>query len=142
MLIPTSPWHTKRTSLEMPSASRLRSSLSESGKTSLNWSQTPNWSQLQQLRRPKERTWRKRVGVEPPPESAKDTGYGFEDHEDHRAPFASGSSIEEGSRQAQGGSGGLRGAGRPARRPGWYGSGRPRDCRELGWCRLRNSNAR
>jgi hypothetical protein len=40
--------------------------------------------------------WRKRVGVEPTPESAKDTGYGFEDHEDHRAPFASGSSIEEG----------------------------------------------
>jgi hypothetical protein len=39
--------------------------------------------------------WRKRVGVEPTPESAKDTGYGFEDHEDHRAPFASGSSIEE-----------------------------------------------
>ena len=33
--------------------------------------------------------WRKRVGVEPTPESAKDTGYGFEDHEDHRAPFAS-----------------------------------------------------
>jgi len=39
--------------------------------------------------------WRKRVGVEPTPESAKDTGYGFEDHEDHRAPFASASSIEE-----------------------------------------------
>ncbi len=35
------------------------------------------------------RLWRKRVGVEPTPESAKDTGYGFEDHEDHRAPFAS-----------------------------------------------------
>ena len=35
------------------------------------------------------------MGVEPTPESAKDTGYGFEDHEDHRAPFASASSIEE-----------------------------------------------
>src|SRR5437867_12229275 len=41
------------------------------------------------------RIWRKRVGVEPTPESAKDTGYGFEDHEDHRAPCASASSIEE-----------------------------------------------
>ena len=43
----------------------------------------------------KKNLWRKRVGVEPTPESAKDTGYGFEDHEDHRAPFASASSIEE-----------------------------------------------
>src|SRR5712691_9288819 len=33
--------------------------------------------------------WRKRVGVEPTPEPAKDTGNGFEGHEDHRAPFAS-----------------------------------------------------
>jgi hypothetical protein len=41
-----------------------RSSLSGSGRTSLNWSQTLNWSQLQQLRPRKERTWRKRVGVE------------------------------------------------------------------------------
>ena len=46
--------------------------------------------------------WRKRVGVEPTPESAKDTGYGFEDHEDHRAPFASASSIEEALENAQG----------------------------------------
>src|SRR5256884_7867496 len=81
----TSPWSTTRTSLAMPSGLRLRSSLSGSGKTSLNWSQTSNWSHLQQLKQRKERTWRKRVGVEPTPESAKDTGYGFEDHEDHRA---------------------------------------------------------
>src|SRR5207302_5985257 len=91
----TSPWSTTRTSLAMPSGLRLRSSLSGSGKTSLNWSQTSNWSHLQQLKRRKERTWRKRVGVEPTPESAKDTGYGFEDHEDHRAPFASANSIVE-----------------------------------------------
>ena len=43
------------------------------------------------------------MGVEPTPESAKDTGYGFEDHEDHRAPCASASSIEEASAPAQGG---------------------------------------
>jgi len=42
------------------------------------------------------------VGVEPTPESAKDTGYGFEDHEDHRAPCASASSIEEALARAQG----------------------------------------
>ncbi len=35
------------------------------------------------------KSWRKRVGVEPTPEPAKDTGNGFEGHEDHRAPFAS-----------------------------------------------------
>src|SRR5229473_2359511 len=39
--------------------------------------------------------WRKRVGVEPTPESAKDTGHGFEDHEDHRTPFASANSIAD-----------------------------------------------
>ena len=44
------------------------------------------------------------MGVEPTPESAKDTGYGFEDHEDHRAPCASASSIEEALSLAQGGS--------------------------------------
>src|SRR2546429_2470625 len=65
----TSPWSTTRTSLAMPSGLRLRSSLSGSGKTSLNWSQTSNWSHLQQLKQRKERTWRKRVGVEPTPES-------------------------------------------------------------------------
>ena len=41
------------------------------------------------------------MGVEPTPESAKDTGDGFEDHEDHRAPFASASSIEETPLRAQ-----------------------------------------
>src|ERR1700681_747 len=65
MLIQTSSWSTTRTSLAMPSGLRLRSSLSGSGRTSLNWSQTPNWSQLQQLKRREERTWRRRVGVEP-----------------------------------------------------------------------------
>src|SRR2546429_959528 len=101
----TSPWSTTRTSLAMPSGLRLRSSLSGSGKTSLNWSQTSNWSHLQQLKQRKERTWRKRVGVEPTPESAKDTGYGFEDHEDHRTPFASANSIADA----------MKGAGRAAR---------------------------
>src|SRR6266566_2704493 len=116
----TSPWSTTRTSLAMPSGLRLRSSLSGSGKTSLNWSQTSNWSHLQQLKQRKERTWRKRVGVEPTPESAKDTGYGFEDHEDHRALCASASSIEEVSARAQGGpSQTLKRAARRARKRGW-----------------------
>src|SRR5205807_10505513 len=109
-----SRWNTTRASLAMPSGLRLRSSLSASGRTSLNWSQLP------QLRPRKERTWRKRVGVEPTPESAKDTGYGFEDHEDHRAPFASASSIEEVSARAQGGpSQTLKRAARRARKRGW-----------------------
>ena len=42
------------------------------------------------------------MGVEPTPESAKDTGYGFEDHEDHRAPCASASKYRGGVRGAQG----------------------------------------
>ena len=45
------------------------------------------------------------MGVEPTPESAKDTGDGFEDHEDHRAPFASASSIEEAPEALKAGSG-------------------------------------
>src|SRR5260370_39467267 len=94
----------------MPSGLRLRSSLSGLGRTSLNWSQTSNWSQLQQLKRRKERTWRKRVGVEPTPESAKDTGHGFEDHEDHRTPFASANSIADAMN-------GARRAARHGRRP-------------------------
>jgi len=35
-----------------------------SDRTSTDWSQTPNWSQLPQLRPHEERTWRKRKGVE------------------------------------------------------------------------------
>ena len=93
MLTQTSPWSTTRTSLAMPSASHLRSSLRESGGTLLNWSQTPNWSQLQQLRPREERTWRKRVGVEPTIPSAKDGIAGFEGRGSHRTPFASGESI-------------------------------------------------
>ena len=34
------------------------------GQNITQWSQTPNWSQLPQLRPRKKRTWRKRVGVE------------------------------------------------------------------------------
>ena len=45
--------------------------------------------------------WRKRVGVEPTPESAKDTGHGFEDHEDHRTPFASANSIADAMNRAR-----------------------------------------
>ncbi len=37
--------------------------------------------------------WRKRVGVEPTSRAAKERDNGFEDREDHRAPFASASSI-------------------------------------------------
>jgi hypothetical protein len=47
------------------------------------------------------------VGVEPTPESAKDTGDGFEDHEDHRTPFASGKSIGSGANCFNRGSGGF-----------------------------------
>src|SRR6266436_5535653 len=82
-----------RTSLAMPSALRPRSSLSASGKTSLNWSQAPNWSQLPLLRPRKERTWRKRVGVEPTIRPAKDRIAGFEGRERHRTLFASANSI-------------------------------------------------
>ena len=56
------------------------------------------------------------MGVEPTPESAKDTGYGFEDHEDHRAPCASASSIEEAAALAQGGA--LKRVERQAQKPG------------------------
>src|SRR6266536_5197499 len=77
----------------MPSALPL-SSLSGSGTTSLNWSQTLNWSQLQQLRPCKQRAWRKRVGVEPTTRLAKSRIAGFEGREDHRIPFASAKSIE------------------------------------------------
>jgi hypothetical protein len=67
----------------------------------LNW---PRFCRLAPTRAAEStRLWRKRVGVEPTPESAKDTGYGFEDHEDHRALCASASSIEEVSARAQGG---------------------------------------
>src|SRR6267143_3150653 len=79
----------------MPSGLLLRSSLSGSGRTSLNWSQTPNWSQLQQLKRRKERAWRKRVGVEPTIRPAKDRIASFEGRESHRTLFASVSSIVE-----------------------------------------------
>src|SRR5260370_23250333 len=106
----------------MPSGLRLRSSLSGLGRTSLNWSQTSNGSQLQQLKRRKERTWRKRVGVEPTPESAKDTGHGFEDHEDHRTSFASANSIADamnGARRAAGTEG--RGQGLACKKDLWAG---------------------
>src|SRR5260370_25001801 len=93
MLIQTSRWSTTRISSEMPNASRLRSSLSASDRTSLNWSQTPNWSQLPQLKPREERTWRKRVGVEPTIRPAKDRITGFEGRESHRTLFASGHSI-------------------------------------------------
>ncbi len=93
MLTQTSRQSTTRTLLAMPSGLRLRSSLSGSGRTSLNWSQTPNWSQLQQLKRRKERTWRKRVGVEPTIRPAKDRIAGFEGRERHRTLFASANSI-------------------------------------------------
>jgi len=35
------------------------------------------------------------------PESAKDTGHGFEDHEDHRTPFASANSIADAMNRAR-----------------------------------------
>jgi hypothetical protein len=72
---------------------RLRSSLSGLDRTSLNCSQAPNWSQFRRLRQRKERTWRKRVGVEPTIRPAKDRITGFEGRESHRTLFASGNSI-------------------------------------------------
>src|SRR5216684_934625 len=66
--------------------------------------------------------WRKRVGVEPTPESAKDTGHGFEDHEDHRTPFASANSIADamnGTRRAAGTEG--RGQGLACKKDLWAG---------------------
>src|SRR5437764_6722900 len=117
----------------MPSGLRLRSSLSASGRTSLNWSQLP------QLRPREERTWRKRVGVEPTPESAKDTGYGFEDHEGHPTPFASANSIVEQFADSQGN---VRRAGKREWRPAECGSKRRRGRRAPERCRLHNRDAK